>query len=278
MEELVSVIIPNYNHANLLSLCVESVMNQTYPNIEVIVVDDCSSDNSVEVLRTLKDKYDNFLYCIQKKNMGVSEARNTGLRLAHGNYVTMLDSDDIYVNRDKIANEYKLAKEHDCIGYSKIVRIDQNGKRCDKQFLSRTEYAEGDILKDILLFKYMNTIPRDFVIKRDVAFQAGLYKPGMNLYEDLDFLIRILKYNEVRCTFEEGTGYRQGINGLSSRPIVEKNRIRWNICWRYRKLFQGIERFNITIRLIILRVKLELKNLIKAVLRHEYANKAYFKK
>ena len=93
MNPLVSIIIPLYNSADSISICIESIASQTYRNIEVIIVDDGSSDNSYDVCSVLAKQYKN-IKLIKQNNKGVSAARNRGLVMASGEYITFVDSDD----------------------------------------------------------------------------------------------------------------------------------------------------------------------------------------
>ena len=93
MDKLVSVVIPVYNVEKLISRCVDSVLNQTYKNLEIILVDDGSPDNSVEVIDGYIEKYQN-IKLINQPNLGVCVARNTGFENAVGKYVWFVDPDD----------------------------------------------------------------------------------------------------------------------------------------------------------------------------------------
>src|ERR1051325_7839947 len=100
---LVSVIVPTYNRANLLRETIESVLAQTYPNIELIVVDDGSTDETPELLK----QYDDRLAYIRKQNAGGTAARNTGILAAHGEYLNFLDHDDLFLPT-KIERQVKI--------------------------------------------------------------------------------------------------------------------------------------------------------------------------
>ena len=117
MKELVSVIIPNYNKGKWIKKCLNSVVNQTYPHLEIIIVDDFSTDNSLEEINKI-DFNDRSLKIIENKNDSISlkqgtvgslikaqraaYSKNVGIRNAKGKYVTTLDSDDLYLNIYKI--------------------------------------------------------------------------------------------------------------------------------------------------------------------------------
>ena len=105
---MVSVIIPVYNVEKYIDECLKSVVSQTYKNIEVIIINDGSTDKSEEIIRSYLDKYENITY-IYQQNKGVSEARNLGLKNATGDYVLFVDSDD-YIHKSMIEKMYNNAK------------------------------------------------------------------------------------------------------------------------------------------------------------------------
>ena len=92
VEPLVSVIIPNYNHAQYVGDAIRSVLAQTYRNYEIIVVDDGSTDNSRETV----SQFDDQVQYIYQKNAGLSAARNTGIKASKGSLIGVLDADDMY--------------------------------------------------------------------------------------------------------------------------------------------------------------------------------------
>ena len=112
MDILVSVVIPVYNAENLISLCLDSVLNQTYKNIEIIVVNDGSTDSTSDVLNEYQCKSNNInLQIIHQINSGPSVARNVGIRLARGQYIAFLDSDDIW-RTDKIEKQMEFLSKN----------------------------------------------------------------------------------------------------------------------------------------------------------------------
>ena len=101
MEKLVSIIVPVYNVDKYLERCVNSIIQQSYRNLEIILVDDGSTDNSGTICDTYKEKDDRIIV-IHKENGGLSDARNAGIKIFTGEYVTFIDSDD-YVSLDMIS-------------------------------------------------------------------------------------------------------------------------------------------------------------------------------
>ncbi|MBF0446443.1 MAG: glycosyltransferase family 2 protein, partial [Magnetococcales bacterium] len=92
---MISIITPVFNSDDFLPLCIKSVLNQSYCDWELIIIDDCSSDNSVEICRNFADKDSRIKLLLNKKNIGPAATRNNGLQVAQGESITFLDSDDI---------------------------------------------------------------------------------------------------------------------------------------------------------------------------------------
>lgn len=125
MEKVVSVIIPVYNVKKYLSKCIESVVNQTYNKLEIILVNDGSNDGSNEICEKYKDQ-DNRIVFISKENGGLSSARNVGLDISKGEYVTFLDSDD-YIDRNMIRVLVNNLEKNQCdISIIDPVRVDES--------------------------------------------------------------------------------------------------------------------------------------------------------
>lgn len=110
MDELISVIVPVYNVKNYLKQCVQSIVGQTYKNLEIILIDDGSTDGSGELCDILK-KTDERIKVIHEENSGLSEARNTGLNAARGKYIGFVDSDD-YIEPNMYDILIKLCKKN----------------------------------------------------------------------------------------------------------------------------------------------------------------------
>ena len=91
----ISVIIPNYNRAKIVTKAIDSVLNQSYPNVETIIVDDGSSDGSFEYLKNKYKQHENVII-LKQNNNGVSSARNIGIKHAKGEWISFLDSDDFF--------------------------------------------------------------------------------------------------------------------------------------------------------------------------------------
>lgn len=111
MEDLISIVVPIYNVERYLDKCVKSILDQTYKNLEVVLVDDGSTDKSSQICDEWKGK-DNRIKVIHQENQGVSVARNVGIENSTGEWITFSDNDD-YMDSDLIENLYKSAKENE---------------------------------------------------------------------------------------------------------------------------------------------------------------------
>ena len=128
MKDLVSIIMPSYNTAKYISDSINSVINQTYENWELIIVDDCSTDNTDEIVNEfLKDK--RIKYFKNEKNSGAAISRNKALREAKGRWIAFLDSDDLWVP-EKLEKQIKFMEENNYyFSYSYYQEIDEEGKK-----------------------------------------------------------------------------------------------------------------------------------------------------
>ena len=134
----VSIIIPCYNVEKFIKDCLESVINQTFKNIEIICINDGSTDSTPEILKKYSN-IDNRIIVVNQKNKGLSGARNSGINVSCGKYLMFLDSDD-WIDTDYIEKMYNAIKKNDCeIAVSTIIR-----KREHSQKL-RVHYTEEKV-------------------------------------------------------------------------------------------------------------------------------------
>lgn len=218
-----SVIIPNYNNLRFLETCLDSVLAQTFQPAEIIVVDDCSTDASREIIRRYETQYETVRGIYLPENGGVSHARNVGILAATGEYVTTLDGDDFYYNPHKLENEMRLIREKggNVLTYSILVYCDVDNQIIRYLDYKKDAYFQGNVLKALLTERITKTLMRDCCYPRQAALDAGLYDEQSCLFEDYDFLIRLAERLPFYCTFSYGTAYRRKAFGLSQRPLSE---------------------------------------------------------
>ena len=152
MNELISIVVPVYNVEKYLGTCVESILKQTYSNIEVILVDDGSTDCSGKMC----DHYmgqDERIKVIHKKNGGLSDARNKGIIQAEGEYITFIDSDDV-VSSDYVEYLYNILEENDGdIAICNPVHCYPNEKIVFEQETFKRVYKAEDAIVEMLYQK-----------------------------------------------------------------------------------------------------------------------------
>lgn len=230
---LLSVIIPNHNNGQYLKQCLDSILAQTYQNIEIVVSDDCSTDNSRTIIREYEKLYpDKIRGLYLEKNFGVAFNRNYAIRRAKGEYITTLDSDDYYDNPQKLEKEmeliifYKHEKQQDIIAFSDIALVTEENQRIRYQSVHEN-IREGMIFEEILTRSCM--IPRDFVALRTAYSENGGYDPQFTTHEDWDLKIRLAAKYEFHYTGITGTAYRQHGKGLSLLPFQERTKNLWHV-------------------------------------------------
>ncbi len=178
--ELVSIIIPVYNVEKYLDKCIQSVVNQSYKNIEIILVDDGSPDNCC----TICDKWarkDNRIKVIHQTNQGLSSARNSGIEIANGDYLCFVDSDD-YVDKNYIQILYRSVHENNAdMGICRFADINENNELLETdniQQIADGVYTGEEILKELLFtFKIPIRVVWNKIYKKslfdDLKFSVG---------------------------------------------------------------------------------------------------------
>lgn len=153
---MISIIVPVYNVEKYLDRCIQSILNQTYKNYELILIDDGSSDHSSEICDSYANNYQH-IKVIHKKNEGLGLTRNVGITNANGNYIMFIDSDDtIHPDLLKVCNE-ELSKGYDTIifGYNRINENDQ----ITSTFQYEDKSYKGKEIKVNLLPKLIGSSP-----------------------------------------------------------------------------------------------------------------------
>ncbi len=188
----VSVIIPTYNRAHLVGRAIQSVLDQTYRDFELIIVDDCSTDNTYEVVTGFHDE--RLRYIRHDKNRGASAARNTGIREARGRYVAFQDSDDEWLPEklEKQIEVFDTASPEVGVVYTGFWRI-QDDKRI---YIPSPEIKpKGGDIHDILLQVNLIGTPVT-VLKRECFEKVGMFDEELPKLVDWELWIRVSKYYE----------------------------------------------------------------------------------
>ncbi|MBU0568087.1 glycosyltransferase [bacterium] len=194
----VTVIIPTYNRASFLASTVESVLSQDYPDFEVLVIDDGSTDRTREAIKPYLSKI-NYL-CQEHK--GVSAARNHGIKLAEGEYIAFLDSDDLW-KKEKLSIQVRFMEERGIkVSQTEEIWI-RNGRRVNPG--ERHKKYSGWIFDKVLSLCLIS--PSSMMVKREVFSEKGLFDENLPACEDYDLGLRLAKDYEI---------------GLISKPLIIK--------------------------------------------------------
>ena len=216
MNGLVSVVIPNFNYGAFVEKAVFSVLEQDYEKVEIIVVDDGSTDNSVEVLRKFGDR----IRLIESSNMGAPTARNIGILASRGSYIAFLDSDDYWY-------ESKITKQIDV-----MLRTNTELNFCHMEFTDnqqpskyRQEIEESFDYREF----YINNpgvtpfIPSCTIMTRGLLAKTGLWDTGLQSpAEDFDLFRRCARHTLFSKTQETLVVHREHENSLTASNSIEK--------------------------------------------------------
>lgn len=177
---MVSVVITTYNRKAFLREAVISVLNQDYHEKEILVIDDGSTDNSMEELREFPVRY------VWKRNGGISNARNTGIAMAKGELIAFLDSDDLW-QKGKLAEQvWRMTEAHAHVSYTDEIWI-RNGKRLNQK--NRHRKYSGFIFEKCLPLCIIS--PSSVMISRSVFDEIGVFDEKLPVCEDYDMWLRI---------------------------------------------------------------------------------------
>lgn len=237
---LISVIIPNYNHEQYLVQRLDSIFNQTYQNFEVILLDDCSTDES----RTILSEYASnpkVSYCIfNDKNSGNTFVQwQKGIELAKGNFIWIAESDD-FCDSSFIAEVIKpLLNNSDVVlSYCQSNKVDENGKKTgnwtrfteifESDFFSKNGIVDGNyFIENFLIFK--NVIPNaSAVIFRKENFKTGFleFNKDLKYCSDWIFYFKMIVNRKIAFIPESHNNFRYHTNSVIANAVKNENKIR----------------------------------------------------
>lgn len=183
MHYKVSVIIPCYNHAGGLPAAIQSVRAQGWPGVEIIVVDDGSTDETQKLLHELRGSD---LRCLRQQNQGPAAARNTGIRAARGDWIAFLDADDYWLP-GKLAAQFELLARHPDAGFSYgglRLRASDGSEREVK-----CDFSERQLL--LVLLEGSRLFTTTVIVRRSGLKRTGLFHTGLRTGEDWDLWLRL---------------------------------------------------------------------------------------
>ena len=231
----ISIIIPTHNRESLIPFSIDSVLRQTCTDWELLIVDDASTDGTARVVeKYLADP--RIRYIRQAENQGISRTRNHGLQEARGTYVAMLDSDDIWIDQEKLAKQIAAFDANPKLGIvgTWMTAIDETGKT-----LQNISFAEkdADIRKNFL---YKNHIMQSSVLfLKQAAVDAGGYDETLATMEDHDLWLNIATKYEVETLPSYALGYRIHPQSITKNRRAQIARDELFVIRRWRNSYPG---------------------------------------
>jgi len=238
-----SIIVPIYNVERYLKRCVDSLINQTYKDIEIILVDDESPDNS-PLLCDEYAKTDERIKVVHKKNGGLSDARNSGLNIAQGDYILFVDADD-YIDLNTCERFYQYIKDDiDIIVGDAVIEGNKQGEIIHSVSLQNKALSGEDFLERSLLDNqapmaaWLNVYRTDFLKSNHLSFKYGI------LHEDEQFSPRaFLAARQVLYTGEKFYHYIIRENSITTKKDLRRNATDlYTTCLELEKIYGTIEK------------------------------------
>ena len=225
MKPLISVIVPIYNIESYIEKCIKSIICQTYDNLEILLIDDGSTDSSAEICK----KYalqDNRITYVYKYNGGLSDARNQGIELANGEYLSFIDGDD-YIHSEMIEKLYVGARYNDAdISMCGFIKVDEHGNSMGDNCIEKTILTNVEALNYVIGTetndKYINcTVAWNKLYRKELF--TGIRYPFRRIHEDEFVTYKLLaKSNKVVVIGESLYYYVQRNGSIMKSPFSKK--------------------------------------------------------
>jgi len=217
----ISVIVPAYNAARTILKTIESVQQQSFPDFELIVIDDGSTDQTLELLTTVKDPR---IKLFSYENGGVSVARNRGISHATGEFIAFLDTDDLWT-QDKLELQLAALRQHVIAGvaYSWTYSMDEQGKFC---YADKPLFFEGNVYANLLVWNFLVSGSNP-LIRRQALESVGKFDPTLTHGEDWELYLRLAANWPFVVVPKLQILYRRTSGSASSKiEVMEKDVLR----------------------------------------------------
>lgn len=234
MEKLVSVVIPTYGRSKTLDTAIKSVMQQSYKNIEIIVVDDNAAESQERIFtEEMMQKYknvDQVRYCKHQVNKGGCAARNTGIKNARGEYIAFLDDDDRYLQSYIEKMVQRIEKTYSDMVYMSRAYCD-DGKNVYTSKMSGIGYPEGNVFEDILEGKCSICI--FFLTKKSFLEKIGMFDEDLKGFQDCDVWFGLAKIgklavmNDAEAVYSRDSSEHMSINPYKREKALETFEQKW---------------------------------------------------
>ena len=229
MNIVISIITPSYNSAQYIGRTIDSILQQTYKNWELLIIDDCSTDNSREVIQSYVNQDARINLICLEQNSGAAVARNTGIENATGRFIAFLDSDDTW-HPKKLEQQVNFMLNHNyALTYTKYHQVNENGEKIGElHFPLKTSYRE--LLKTCVI--------GCLTVMYDTHKLGKVYFPLIRKRQDYALWLKILKQVDYAyCVPEDLASYTVRSDSISAN--------KWKAAQYNWKLYRDIEQLNI---------------------------------
>lgn len=230
---LVSIVMATYNRADFIDEAIVSVLNQTYSNWELLVLDDASTDNTSSIVKTYQGQDKRIKYFPAEKNQGITKNRNRAFNLAIGEYMAVLDSDDMWSANDKLEKQIDFLeknKDYVLVG-TQVEVIDEQDKKIS-EFKYKTKDAE--IRKNLLL---RNQFTHSSIVWRRSADSDITYDQSLPIWEDYELILRMGLTGKLFNLDQIMTSYRKHSQSISAKNKSLGVKVHLDIIKRYKNSY-----------------------------------------
>lgn len=223
---MITIITVTYNSESTINDTIISVLNQSYNDIEYIIVDGCSKDRTVDIIKEYEPKFKGRLKWISEKDKGIYDAMNKGIRMATGDIIGILNSDDFFTSNDVISTVYETFEKYnpDAI-YGDIHFVNDSNLNKTVRY-----YSSKIFRRELMRFGFMPAHP-SFYIKRECFDKFGLYNISYKIAADFEFLLRTIFIGNIKTIYipKDFVTMRTGgasTSGMSSHRLIMKEHLR----------------------------------------------------
>lgn len=227
----ISIITATYNSEKTVAQTLESVLKQNYKDYEHIIIDGVSKDNTMEIVKSYEEKYEGRLKYISEKDKGLYDAMNKGIKMATGDVIGILNSDDIYANENVLSHIVEKIKSTNCDGtYGNLIYMDEETM---SKPLRIWKSPKGKIENG------WHPAHPTLYLKKEVYDKIGLFDLNFKIAADYDFMIRVLSDKSIKLQYidenivymRSGGTSTEGIKGYikslkDSHNVIVKNKIK----------------------------------------------------
>ncbi len=210
----ISIITATYNSASTIAETIQSVLSQTYEEIEYIVVDGLSKDTTIDIVRSYESRFQGRMQWVSEKDCGMYDAMNKGIRMATGDVIGILNSDDFFTSDDIIARMATAFEDSAIDAVYGDIHFIRNGEpdKCVRYYSSK-RFSPG-----WLRFGFMPAHP-SFYARREVFERAGLYKIDYKIGSDYEMMVRLFCKHKIHAKYMPMDFVTMRLGGLSTRSV-----------------------------------------------------------